>query len=47
MTAARQARLIIAEVNDQMPRTLGNTFIHFGKVAAVVETSRPLDGTAA
>jgi 4-hydroxybutyrate CoA-transferase len=42
MTAALHARVVIAEVNDRMPRTLGDTFLHISKVAAVVETSRPL-----
>ena len=42
LTAARQARVIIAEVNDQMPRTLGDSYLHVSQVAAVVETSRPL-----
>jgi 4-hydroxybutyrate CoA-transferase len=42
LSAAQCARLVIAEVNDQMPRTLGDTFLHVSKVAAVVETSRPL-----
>ena len=42
LSAALCARCVIAEVNDQMPRTLGDTFIHADKVAAMVETSRPL-----
>ncbi|MGA2135932.1 MAG: acetyl-CoA hydrolase/transferase C-terminal domain-containing protein [Bryobacteraceae bacterium] len=42
LSAAQCARCVIAEVNDQMPRTLGDTFLHIGKVAAIVETSRPL-----
>ena len=42
LAAALKARVVIAEVNDQMPRTLGDTFLHVSKVAAVVETSRPL-----
>jgi 4-hydroxybutyrate CoA-transferase len=42
LTAALNARIVIAEVNDQMPRTLGDTFLHVSKVAALVETSRPL-----
>ncbi len=42
MAAALKARVVIAEVNDQMPRTLGDTFLHVSKVTAVVETSRPL-----
>jgi len=42
LSAAQCARHVIAEVNDQMPRTLGDTFLHVSKVAAIVETSRPL-----
>ncbi len=42
LSAAQCARHVIAEVNDQMPRTLGDTFLHGNKVAAIVETSRPL-----
>jgi len=42
LSAAQCARHVIAEVNDQMPRTLGDTFLHVNKVSAIVETSRPL-----
>lgn len=42
LSAAQCAGLVVAEVNDQMPRTLGDTFLHVSKVAAIVETSRPL-----
>jgi len=42
LTAAECARRVIAEVNDQMPRTMGDTFLHVSKVSAIVETSRPL-----
>jgi acyl-CoA hydrolase len=42
LSAAQCAHHVIAEVNDQMPRTLGDTFLHVSKVAAIVETSRPL-----
>jgi len=42
LTAARQARYVIAEVNDQMPRTFGDTFLHVSEVTAIVETSHPL-----
>lgn len=40
--AAEEARTIIAEVNRQMPRTLGNSFIHVGRLHYVVETDYPL-----
>jgi 4-hydroxybutyrate CoA-transferase len=42
LTAARCARYVIAEVNQQMPRTLGDCFLHISKLTAMVETSRPL-----
>ncbi|MBS1875631.1 MAG: acetyl-CoA hydrolase/transferase family protein [Acidobacteria bacterium] len=42
LSAARTAKTVIAEVNHQMPRTFGDTFIHVSRVSAVVETSRPL-----
>jgi len=41
-TAARSARHVIAEVNQQMPRTFGSSDIHVRSLSAVVETSRPL-----
>jgi acyl-CoA hydrolase len=42
LTAARCAPYVIAEVNQQMPRTLGDCFLHISKLSAMVETSRPL-----
>src|SRR3954465_602174 len=42
MTAARLAKFVIAQVNDQMPRTYGDSFIHVSKISAFVESSRPL-----
>lgn len=42
LTAARCARQVIAEVNQQMPRALGDAFLHVSKVSAIVETSHPL-----
>jgi acyl-CoA hydrolase len=42
LTAARVARYVIAQVNDQMPRTYGDSFIHVSDIDAVVESSRPL-----
>ena len=42
LTAARTARHVIAQVNDRMPRTYGDSFIHISDLAAVVEVSRPL-----
>ena len=42
LTAARCARIVIAEVNDRAPRTHGDTSIHASQISAFVETSRPL-----
>jgi acyl-CoA hydrolase len=42
LTAARCAKHVVALVNDQMPRTYGNTFIHVSEIDAFVEVSRPL-----
>jgi acyl-CoA hydrolase len=42
LTAAQCARCVIAEANQQMPRTLGDTFLHVSKLSAIVETSRPV-----
>jgi len=42
LTAANQARYVVAQVNDQMPRTYGDSFIQVSDIDAVVESSRPL-----
>jgi len=42
LTATRCAKTVIAEVNQRMPRTHGETAIHISHISAVVETSRPL-----
>jgi 4-hydroxybutyrate CoA-transferase len=42
LTAARCAKLAIAQVNDQMPRTFGDCFLHVDDIDVVVEVSRPL-----
>jgi len=39
---AEKARAVVAEVNAQMPRTLGDSFIHVSKLTYVVEADRPL-----
>ena len=36
------ARVVIAEINQQMPRTLGNTMVPIDRVAAFVRTDRAL-----
>ena len=42
LTAAKCARYVVAQVNDQMPRTYGDSFIHITDIDAVVNSSRPL-----
>jgi len=42
LTAAKYAHCVIAQVNDQMPRTYGDSFIHISQISAIVESSRPL-----
>ncbi len=37
-TAVEHARTVIALVNQQMPRTLGDSFVHVSKLSHVVET---------
>jgi acetyl-CoA hydrolase len=41
-TAAESAKVIIAEINPQMPRMCGNTSIHVSQLAAIVEVNYPL-----
>jgi acyl-CoA hydrolase len=40
--AAESSRVVVAEVNAQMPRTLGDAFIHVSKLSYVVESDRPI-----
>ena len=40
--AAEAARLVIAEINPRMPRTLGDSFIHISRLDAVVPVDYPL-----
>ncbi|HZP47723.1 MAG TPA: acetyl-CoA hydrolase/transferase C-terminal domain-containing protein [Vicinamibacterales bacterium] len=42
LAAARSARFVVAEINERMPRTHGNTLVPVSKVHALVHTSRPL-----
>ena len=41
-SAAESARIIIAEVNQQMPRTLGDSFIHLSRLNYIVPVNYPL-----
>ncbi|RJP49929.1 MAG: acetyl-CoA hydrolase/transferase family protein [Anaerolineaceae bacterium] len=38
-SAAESAKIIIAEVNDKMPRTLGDSFIHVSRLTHIVPVS--------
>ena len=40
--AALSAKMVIAQINDQMPRTMGDSFIHVSQIPYAVEASRPL-----
>jgi len=40
--AADTARTVIVQVNAQMPRVLGDSFLHVSRVHAIVETDEPL-----
>ena len=40
--AAETARIVIAQVNDRMPRVLGDSFIHVSRFHKLVEISEPL-----
>lgn len=42
LTAAQCATHVVVEMNRQMPRSLGDTFLHVSRVSAMVETNRPL-----
>lgn len=39
---AESAKIIIAEVNEQMPRTLGDSFIHISRLSHLVPVSYPI-----
>jgi 4-hydroxybutyrate CoA-transferase len=41
-SAAESAKLVIAEVNEQMPRTLGDSFIHVSRLNYVVPVNYPI-----
>jgi 4-hydroxybutyrate CoA-transferase len=40
--AADSAKIVIAEVNKQMPRTFGNSFIHVSDIGFIVEADYPI-----
>ncbi len=41
-TAAERAKIIIAQVNSEMPRSLGDSFIHINKIHHIVEHNEPI-----
>ncbi|MBM2844227.1 MAG: butyryl:4-hydroxybutyrate coenzyme transferase, partial [Anaerolineales bacterium] len=41
-TPAQVARMVIAEVNERMPRTLGDSFIHISKIDRAIPVNYPL-----
>lgn len=45
LTAAKCARIVVAQVNGEMPRTYGDSFIHVSDIDVVVESTRPLCAT--
>lgn len=45
--AVDSARIVLAEINDQMPRTHGHTAVPLARVTAFSRTSRPLHETLA
>ncbi|HEY9785737.1 MAG TPA: acetyl-CoA hydrolase/transferase C-terminal domain-containing protein [Candidatus Obscuribacterales bacterium] len=42
IAARKCAKVVIAEVNEQMPRTLGRSFVHLSRIDYLVESNRPL-----
>jgi len=41
-SAAESAKIVIAEVNEQMPRTLGDSFIHVSRLTHIVPVNYPI-----
>jgi len=42
LAAAQAAKTVIVQVNERMPRVLGDCFLHVSRVAAIVEHTEPL-----
>ncbi len=40
--AAETAKIVVAQVNDKMPRTLGDSFLHVSRIAKLIEVSDEL-----
>ncbi len=41
LAAVRAAKVVIAQFNDRVPRTLGDTFVHVSKIDFATEVSQP------
>jgi len=41
-TAAEKAKIVIAQINSEMPRSLGDSFIHINKIHHIVEHTEPI-----
>src|SRR5574342_777793 len=41
-SAAESAKIIIAEVNQQMPRTLGDSFVHVSRLNCIIPVNYPI-----
>jgi len=42
LAACQSARYVVAEINERMPRTHGNTLVHIDRVSTWIHTDRPL-----
>lgn len=42
LAASRNAKILIAEINEQLPRTHGNTLVPLSRINAFIHTNRPL-----
>ena len=42
LAASRSAQVVIAEINEQMPRTHGNTIVPLSRIHAFIHTNRPI-----
>lgn len=45
--AVETARVVVAEINPQMPRTHGDAFVHVSRLSSIVEVDHPLPELAA
>ncbi len=46
LAASRAARHVVAEINEQAPRTHGNTLVPFSRLSSFIRTDRPLHAHA-